>query len=229
MTRAALDAETSRAEFVYEQLRSDLLEGRIAPGERLKLPGLVSRFGLSMTVVREALTRLAEQGLVISNPKRGFSVMPLSLDHLKDLTHARLRLEIMTLRDSIEGAGMEWETAVVGSHYALNRTDRILADGALNPVWLQVHRAFHHALGSGCGSPQLIAITDALRDSAELYRAWSHTLAHDTKRDVTAEHDRIVATALARDSDAAAEALATHIERTTVVLVQYALTGDPLA
>ena len=225
MTRAALDAETSRTEFVYEQLRSDVLEGRIAPGERLKLPALVSRFGLSMTVVREALTRLAEQGLVISNPKRGFSVMALSVDHLKDLTHARLRLEVMILRDSIEGAGMEWETAVVSSHYALNRTDSILADGSLNTVWMQAHRAFHHALGSGCGSPQLIAITSALRDSAELYRAWAHTLADDSKRDVTAEHDRIVAAALARDSDAAVEALKIHIGHTSEILLRYALTG----
>jgi DNA-binding GntR family transcriptional regulator len=147
--------------------------------------------------------------------------MPLSADHLKDLTHARLRLEVMILRDSIEGAGMEWETAVVSNHYALNRTDKLLANGSLNPVWLQAHRSLHHALGSGCGSPQLIAITSALRDSAELYRAWAHTLAHDTERDVAGEHDRIVAAALARDSDAT-EALATHIRHTSEVLLRYA-------
>lgn len=222
MTSGVIDGTASRTTHVFEALRSDLLEGRIAPGERLKLPALVERFELSMTVIREALTRLAEQGLVISNPKRGFSVMPLSIDDLKDLTHARLRLEVMTLRDSIEHGGIDWETALVGRHHALNRTPRISPDGSLNPVWLQAHRAFHHALGSGCGSARLIAITTALRDSAELYRAWSHTLANDTGRDVAAEHNLIVMNALARDSAAAGGALTTHIERTTAVLMRYA-------
>ena len=63
---------------MFDSLRSDLLEGRIQPGERLKLPALTERFEVSMTVIREALTRLAEQGLVTVNPQRGFSVMMLS-------------------------------------------------------------------------------------------------------------------------------------------------------
>lgn len=222
VTGTAAEAAPSRTEYVFEQLRSDLLEGRIAPAARLKLPALADRFAVSMTVVREALTRLAEQGLVIANPKRGFSVMPLSVDDLRDLTRARVLLEVMTLRDSVETAGIDWETAVVGSHHALSRTPQFLEDGTLSSRWLQAHRTFHGALGSGCGSMRLIAIASALRDSAELYRAWSHTLAHDTGRDVAAEHDLIVAKAIARDGEAAAQALTTHIERTSGVLLEYA-------
>ena len=214
--------EQSHAEAVFEALRADLIEGRIEPGERLKLPGLVERFGVSMTVVREALTRLTEQRMVVAVPNRGFSVMPLSVADLKDLTHLRLRLETMVLRDSIERGALDWETGLVAAHHALNRTPYVDDKGDLNPAKMSAHRNFHHALGSGCGSPRLIDLVDNLRDSAELYRAWARSIAHDHVRDVTKEHDNIVRAALAHDADAASAALRDHIERSTAALLRHA-------
>lgn len=212
----------SRAEAVFETLRADLIEGRIGPGERLKLPALVERFGVSMTVVREALTRLAEQRMVIAAPNRGFSVIPLSVEDLKDLTRLRLQLETMALRDSIERGELSWETGVVAAHHALDRTPYVNDTGGLNVAWMCAHRNFHHALGSGCGSPRLIELVDNLRDSAELYRAWARSIAHDHERDVRAEHDGIVRAVLAHDADRASAALRDHIERTTVALLRHA-------
>jgi DNA-binding GntR family transcriptional regulator len=210
------------AEQVFETLRSDLLDGRIQPGERLKLPALTGRFGVSLTVIREALTRLAEQGLVTANPKRGFSVMTLSADNLVDLTYVRVQLETLTLRASIERGGLDWETGVVGRLYALGRTPQLCDDGTFNAEWFLSHRAFHESLLAGCGSPRLLAITAAERDRAELYRAWSLSLAADTQRRVRAEHKKIADLALARDADGAAAALTAHIERTTTALLDYA-------
>lgn len=212
----------SRTDFVFDSLRTDLLDGRFSPGERLKLPALSERFELSMTVIREALTRLAEQGLVVSNPKRGFSAMPLSVDDLLDLTEARIQLETLTFRLSIERGGIEWETGVVGSLHALNRTPQTHDDGSFNVEWFSCHRAYHQALLEGCGSRRLLEITAKERDRAELYRAWTRSLAHDDDRDVPAEHERIAQLALARDVPGATAALADHIQRTSDVLVEFA-------
>lgn len=214
--------DQSRAEVVFEALRADLIEGRIEPGERLKLPALVERFGVSITVVREALPRLAEQRLVVTVPNRGFSVMPLSIEDLEDLTRLRVRLETMALRDSIERGELRWETAVVAAHHTLNRTPDVDDKGDLNIAKLCAHRAFHHALASGCGSPRLIEMVDSLRDGAELYRAWARSIAHDYERDVQAEHDEIVRAALAHDAKGATAALRDHIERTTTALLRHA-------
>lgn len=214
--------DQSRAEAVFEMLRADLLEGRIEPGERLKLPALVERFGVSITVVREALTRLAEQRIVVAVPNRGFSVMPLSIEDLKDLARLRVRLETMALRDSIERGDLRWETAVVAAHHTLSRTPDVDDKGDLNIAKLCAHRAFHHALTSGCGSPRLIEMVDNLRDSAELYRAWARSIAHDYERDVQAEHDEIVRAALAHDANGATAALRDHIERTATALLRHA-------
>jgi len=60
--------KATRTGEVYEALRADILNTQIEPGRRLKIADLSNRFGVSLSVVREALTRLGEQGLVVANP-----------------------------------------------------------------------------------------------------------------------------------------------------------------
>lgn len=96
------------------------------------------------------------------------------------------------------------------------------ADGAVNPLWSEAHRQFHHVLLAGGTSTRLTAIADGLRDCSDLYIHWSRALAHDDHRDAAAEHQQIADLTLARDADGAAAALVAHIERTTDVLVEYA-------
>src|ERR1700683_2705747 len=62
----------TRTEQVYEILRSELLNGGLHPGQKLKMVEFTERFGVSQSVIREALTRLTEQGLLIATTQRGF-------------------------------------------------------------------------------------------------------------------------------------------------------------
>lgn len=217
----ALVDTSMRTKVVYEALRSDILEGRLKPAHRLKLAMLGDRFSVSMSVVREALTRLTEQGLVVSSPMRGFMVMPLSVKDLLDITQTRIRLETMALRDSIERGDVAWEGRVLAAHHALNRAPEPRASAETAADWRQCHRAFHQALLGGCGSQRLQALANGLRDSAEIYRSWARSLARDGSRDLAAEHRCIMELTLASDADAAAAALAAHIERTTAALLTY--------
>nr|WP_296774429.1 GntR family transcriptional regulator [Rhodococcus sp. (in: high G+C Gram-positive bacteria)] len=208
----------TRSEVVYDEVRAEILNGEISPGVRLKIADLGARFGVSLSVVREALTRLGEQGLVVSNPQRGFNVVDVSADDLQDITYVRIQIETMALKDSIEHGGVAWESLVVSAHHTLERTPLHLPDGRVNGQWLEVHRAFHQALLEGCGSPRLQSIANSLRDGAELYRVWSGTLAHD-KRDLAGEHRAIMEAALAGEVDSAQQRLAEHIGRTTEALL----------
>jgi len=220
---------TTLAEQVYLALRADLLRGRLAPGSKLKLGDFSARFSVSLSVVREAMARLTEQGLVQASPQRGFWVTPLSVDDLRDLTRARVLIETLALRESVVGGALAWESTVLASHHTLEKTPMIEADGSVNPSWESAHRDFHHALLSGCGSARLASIATELRDCAELYRFWSRELAHDTDRDVASEHRRIAELTLSRDAGGAARALADHIERTTAALVEYVAQRPELA
>ena len=76
----------TRTEQVYEILRGELLNGGLHPGQKLKMVELTERFGVSQSVVREALTRLTEQGLLIATPQRGFRVRDLSIEDIAELT-----------------------------------------------------------------------------------------------------------------------------------------------
>src|SRR5271166_2530164 len=102
---------------VYEQLRSEILDRRFAPGERLKPMELQARFGVSISVMREALSLLAAQNLVAIERNRGFTVTPLSLKALDDLTVARKTNEGTALRLSVERGGVAWESEVLAAHY----------------------------------------------------------------------------------------------------------------
>jgi DNA-binding GntR family transcriptional regulator len=217
----SVPASTRTAE-VYEVLRSELLDGVLAPGQKLRMVELADRFGASQSVVREALTRLAEQGLIVATPQRGFRVRELSVKDITDLTEARVQIESVAFRLAIERGDVRWETEVLAAHHLLERTPATREDGRVNEEWAVRHRGFHRALLAGCGNARLEAVAQSLRDSAELYRRWYWVLTDDHQRDIAAEHRQLKELALARDADAAVEVLIEHIERAPRQLIAYA-------
>lgn len=212
----------TRTEEVYQLLRRDLITGRIAHGGRLKLVELSTRFALSQSVIREALARLAENGLVIATPQRGFRVRELSVHDIHALTEARVEIESVTLQFAVERGDIHWETGVLASHHLLERTPVALADGQFNEEWPESHHAFHRALLSGCGNAHLEAVAAELRDCAELYRRWYWSLTDDSDRDLATEHRLLKELTLARETDTALALLRTHIERAPRKLIAYA-------
>jgi DNA-binding GntR family transcriptional regulator len=222
MTSSTATSPNTRTEEVYDRLRSDLLSGTIAPGEKLKLVELATRFGVSQSVVREALTRLTEQSLVIASPQRGFRVRELSVRDIAELTEARVRIESITLQMAIDRGDMRWETDVLTAHHILERTPVTDAAGHYNEQWSEHHREFHRVLLAGCNNDRLAGVATALRDSAELYRRWYWVFANDNRRDIAAEHRQLKDLALARQADAATALLCTHIERAPQQLIVYA-------
>lgn len=217
-TRASTDA-------VHARLRADILGGQFRPGMRLKFAELCEKYGASVSVIREALTRLAEQSLVTSAPRIGFRVAPLSLDDLRDITAARVDVEGLALRYSIEHGDVTWEANLVAAHHRLERTPLLEGDDPprVSDAWEEAHRAFHAALLEGCGNPRLLCMTESLRDASELYRRWSQPREMD--RDVAAEHRELLELALARNADGAAASLRTHFERTAQILQRALIPG----
>jgi DNA-binding GntR family transcriptional regulator len=219
-------SKATRTGEVYEALRADILNTRIEPGSKLKIAQLSNRFSVSLSVVREALTRLGEQRLVVAHPQRGFSVVGLSVSDLDDLTNVRTQIEAMALRDSIAHGGVAWEAEVVAALHRLERTEIYTDPDHVNPEWLDLHRAYHHSLVAGGASTRLREIANTLRDNAELYRMWSRTWAHDVDRDLRAEHHAIMTAALSGDEEAAVAALTQHVARTTAALKALVTSGE---
>jgi GntR family carbon starvation induced transcriptional regulator len=201
---------------VYAGIKADILLGRLLPGQQLRLGELCKQHDVSLSVVREAVTRLAAEHLVQARPQQGFNVRRLSVPDLLDLTRARIEIESLTLRESIDRGDIAWEGELVAAHHRL----AAMVPAVDNDAWMQAHSEFHAALASACSSPILKQIRQRLFDAAELYRYWSATLPKPRRRrNVGKEHKALLDAALAHDVERSLELIARHLQLTTDLLL----------
>lgn len=222
-----MESPTSLTHGAYAKLRSQLLACRFAPGEKLKIDDLCRRFEVGSSAVREALSRLASEGFVVSEPQRGFRVAPLSVDALSDLTNVRCSIEALCLRGAIEKGGIEWQSQVVAALHRLSHTP-VWADKAArrySEEYSRAHEIFHETLASGCGSPWLLHLRATLYNHSERYRAFSGPLSK-VDRDLDREHREIAEATLARDSERAVTLMNQHLQMTTKVILDSVLVGS---
>lgn len=210
----------TRAAQIASDIREDILSGRLLPGERLIFPELCRRYDASVGAIREALVSLVSRGLVTSQAHQGYEVTGLSHQELLELTAARLWVEPIILRDSIEQGDLDWEGRVVNTHHVMSRTPLEEPDGAgRSAAWAAAHEAFHTALFSGSTNRRMLAIAAGFAEEAALYRRWASPL--EVHRAVAAEHIGIMDAALARDAELAVKRLREHISLTTKLLLEH--------
>jgi DNA-binding GntR family transcriptional regulator len=222
MRDAAAPRTLSRA--VYADIRAEILAGRYAPGAKLSPRAIAAQYQVSLSVVREALTRLTEQDLVVAQPQLGFSVVALDVDDVRDISKLRILIEGAGLREAIEHADVEYEARVVASHHRLSRTGHWTGEEGETVAedWARAHADYHSALLSACPSPRLRDLAASLRETSELYRRWSGSFSTDqTPRDVAAEHRGLMEAALDHDAERAVALLTGHINETALLLEFY--------
>lgn len=206
---------TTRASAAYDALRSDILQGRFKPEEKLRVEAVGNRYGVGASPVREALNRLSAEGLVTRNDQRGFSVAALPWEDLAVLTDTRCRVETLALRDSMAARSTAWEDALVLLVHKLSRTPRSLADDHYvpNPEWEALHREFHVRLLANCPSRWLRDFCASLTLEAYRYRqlAASRNFTH---RNEHAEHVALFEAAIEGRADDAVHLLTEHYRKT---------------
>ena len=208
----------SRFADAYSQIRAAILNGELTPGSRLRFDDLRRQYEAGLSPTREALMKLAAEGLVVLAEMKGFRVAPVSRNDLMDITDMRKELEGLALRLSIKRGDDAWEASVVSTHHQLLKRSKIGANGLLDPEWEQRHRAFHEALVSACESPWLLRFRNTLYDQSDRYRKlYIHYL--QTPRDDVVEHNRLVAAVLARNTELAVALLRDHFDGTMRILL----------
>ncbi|WP_221329555.1 GntR family transcriptional regulator [Actinoplanes sp. L3-i22] len=207
-----VEAKQMLSERVYTTLREKILCGDFPPGAALKPQELAGAHGVSLAVVREALTRLVGDGLADRLTNRGFAVPTPSDQRWQDLAEARATFEPAVLRLSIERGDLDWESRVRAAHHRLARTPAYEKS-----AWSTAHREFHRALLDGCGNAIMLETFDRLWIASELVRVWSTD--RGPVRDHLGEHLRLEEAALARDAGAAADLLSRHVSLTAAGLL----------
>lgn len=204
----------SLIESTYRSLCTDIINGKHAPGDKLRLEKLGALYAVSVGTVREALSLLVSDGLVVPEAQRGFRVAPMSVEDFHDLARMRVMLECSALRDSMREGNDDWEGRVVDAFHRLSLAEQRLQsdrDGEFNN-WEDRNRLFHEALVSGCVSKWTLRFREILYRHGERYRRLTVFSRADPGRFSHAEHEEIFRLVLARDVDAAVAALAAHIQ-----------------
>ncbi len=197
-----------RREFAYRQLKADIVDGRMQPGDPLAELALSDRIGVSRTPVREALQRLAIEGLVTWVPRRGAFVSGLSVPEIVELFQVREALETYAARLAAHSP----RRASLGAfRQALESSREALAAGDAKK-YNELTAALDRALADLAGNKRI---------AAALAEIWTQVLfvrriAYGNRTrivDSIDEHAMIVDAVAAGDEDAAAVAVGRHIRR----------------
>lgn len=220
----ATDIAETVGERTYRRIRSDIIFGRLAPGQRLRLERLSTQYETSIATLRELLNRLLVEGLIVAEGQRGFEVTPVSADRWYEIAQMRELLECHALRQSIENGDVEWEGRMVAAHHKLATLEKQLlaGDRAQTETWKRYDWEFHHALISNCGSKALLEAHSAIFDKYLRYQIIAVVFRGEA---AAREHRQLLDAALKRDWKTATAVLVTHIRD----CVQYTLKTGALA
>ncbi|MGW6558570.1 GntR family transcriptional regulator [Streptomyces hydrogenans] len=195
----------SKADLVYESLRSAIAEGELRPGAKVNMDELSRDFGVSKIPIREAVKRLESEGLLVSKVHSGVTVSEVDLTEMRG---------VFLAREAIEGlvAGLAAANADAALVSELEKTQKAmrkaLESGAMERL-PSLNSAFHHSLATASGYRVLADLTEQLLMTVRRYRLIAPVDATNW-RSVIEEHDVIVEALRDGDSAAATEAARAH-------------------
>lgn len=197
-------------EIAYRRIRSDIVVGRLAPGQKLTLERMKEAYGTSINTLREHMSRLASEGLILAEGSRGFHVTPVSAANLREVAAMRELLEGHALRLAFERGDIAWEGGVVAAYHMLAAIEQRMAAGRHENLaeWRRYDWAFHGALIAACGSQVLLESHAAIRDKYLRYQMIAAIYRGEAASD---EHRALRDCALERDWRRAQRVLASHI------------------
>ena len=204
----AEDGVATKSERAYARVREMVLTGELEPGAVLNQAVLARQIGISTTPLREALRRLAQQGLVELGAHRDARVAPLDAAEARDLVELRQDLDPLAA-----GLAAQRRTAADLAEIAdsLARLESLPEDPS--PAQLAGHRRFHAALYRASHNAVLVETLDGLWDKTDRYRR--HALRAGRSDEEVAqraeEHRLLVEAVSDRDAAVATELMRRHV------------------
>ena len=209
------DTTDSFSSQVLQELKADILSGYFAPGEKLKMSILKQRYNVGVSPLREALSQLLVEQLVVVENQRGFTVHPISLEEMIDIYQTRSHIEALCVELAVTHGDDEWEASIVASNHLLKKSGELLEKSSEDVQrWEAIHQEFHTAIASGCGSAALLQVRRSLYEKASRYRnLWlkqnmSVRGVYDANRQ---EHNELVTALLDRDKEKATAIIKQHL------------------
>jgi len=201
-------------EKVYTLIREQILLRRFQAGEKLDIYRLADQLGVSRTPVKDAVNRLALEGLVEIVPRRGTFVTKFGAREVEELFDARRMVELWAAQKAIEKATeqdiRQLENLVREGEKILKKADNGKFD---YQSFSALNARFHRRMLELSGSQKLVDIYDSLHTHVQVTRAMAQR-ALEACRLAQEEHEKIVAAYKQRDLKQLEAAIITHLEST---------------
>lgn len=205
MARSKLNAGPDRVGLIYRTLRHAIIEQALGPGAKLPEDAIGERFGASRTIVRNALSQLAAEGLVELRRNRGAAVATPSWEEARDTFDVRLGLERLVMT-RLAGRLTVAQIKVLEGH--VDEEER--ARGNNEPLSIRLATEFHILLAEMTGSPVLTRYVSEVSSRCGLILA-IYSRPHSSECAVS-EHRTIIASLAAGDAKGASKAMVEHLE-----------------
>lgn len=215
MNKPPVEADNNRnnsALIVVGELKQDILNGYFQPGEKLKMTRLKERYQVGVSPLREALSQLLIEQLVVVENQRGFKVHPVSREEMLDIYATRAEIEALCIGLAIEKGDDEWEAGIMAAAHKMRKFGDLVEKDPQE--WERRHQAFHTSIAIGCDSPTLMQVRRSLYEKASRYRnLWlNKNMAESTVFDANQkEHESLIEALLERASINARELIREHL------------------
>jgi DNA-binding GntR family transcriptional regulator len=196
---------TTTPEGVYRALRRAILDGRIPPGGQLRERDIAADLGVSRSPLREALTRLEEEGLIVRVPFRGAFVVEVGAQEIAEIASVRLLVEPYAAELAMEALRGPERARLTQAIEDLRRATETNDIPASVDAHLQFHRLFYDLSGHGV----LRSLWNGWETRLRLYLSIDHP-SYDDIHDLAVEHEKLAALALDGDTAAFRRELARH-------------------
>jgi DNA-binding GntR family transcriptional regulator len=206
-------AFNTMSEVVLDEIREDILSGRLKPGTKIDQNQLKARFGISAIPIREAFHRLQSEGYVDIVPHRGVHVRPLSREEIEDLYLVRAEVEVLAARLAL---GNLTENDIQELRDLFGQMSQLTEAGAFGEL-LRVNRRFHYTIYRACRRTHLLQILDDLWMRSSRYRSLVTVKPSRAKRAI-GEHRRMLDACVNEDVEALGAAIRQNIEETRKVI-----------
>ncbi len=201
-------------DMVFDVLMSAIMQGQLSPGERLLEVQLADEMGVSRTPVREAIRRLELEGFVVMVPRKGAYVAGLSINDVEEVYEIRTVLETLAVRL----AAQRMQPADYAQLDELSEKMRATWQEGNVDNWVSLDASFHELLYKFSRNERLVAMMNNIMEQLSRYRIIS--LANvEVRHNSLSEHQELIEALKRHDSEAAATAVAMHIENTKQSLI----------
>lgn len=188
----------SLAEYIVEELEAKIIDETLRPGQRIVEQTLSKTFKVSHSPVREALQILESRGFVVREPRRGFTVVRITLQEAENIYRIRASLEGLAMSLAVQHRTPKLLSKLKRMHEKMI----LVAEKGKDKVYQGINQKFHEMIANACGNPRLIQLIRTFGKQTVRYRI-AVMIGPGWMENSTRIHKAIIAAFEAGDADAA--------------------------